>query len=241
MNSMQHSSVLTGHFIHGVDLDDWYPCWNLALSGRLSSPDFFATVDPGTAAVHGRIRDTPIEDLRTKGLPSGIPTPRAAWCVFAAAVARNGGSVGIGTTNTEWLSAEDLDMFRRRGDIELAFEECRRSVAPDAPSRLSSLYIAEDSPAGRTHVRQMLGEHIHVLRVTVPIAVRVHRADTQWFDRYCRDPNPLYIENYWRSVRAGGDSETWELLVDGVVQADDPAGLDHLRQFGAHLKIGRRS
>lgn len=232
---------LPGHFIHGVDLDDWYPCYNLALSGRLLSPDFLAVVDPGVAATHRRIRDTPLEELRDKGLPVGAPTPRATWCVFAAAIARSGGRVGIGTTHTQWFSTQEAESFRKRGDIELAFEESRRSIAPDAPSRLSSLYVAEDSEAGRTHVRRMLGKHIHIVRVSVPVAARAHRGDTAWFDHYCLSPNPAYIENYWRSEPAGSDSGTWEILVDGVVQVDDAAGLEHLRKVGAQLTVGRQS
>lgn len=86
----------------------------------------------------------------------------------------------------------------------------------------------------------MLGEHIHMLCVTVPVAIRAHRADTTWFDRYCFDPNPIHIQNNWRSVPADADEATWEFLVDEVIELDDHAGLAHLKQFGAHLRIDQR-
>jgi hypothetical protein len=40
-------SPYPGDFIHGIDLNNWYPCHNLALDGRLYSPDFAALRDPG--------------------------------------------------------------------------------------------------------------------------------------------------------------------------------------------------
>ena len=112
-----------GRFIHGVNVGDWYPCWNLALAGRLWSPDFAALTDPGLAAAHQRLRDVPVEVLRATGVPQGVPTPRATWYVWAAAWVRRGGHVGIGTDDTKWLPREELDEVLRLGDIELFFEE----------------------------------------------------------------------------------------------------------------------
>jgi hypothetical protein len=210
------NSLLSGHFIHGVDLEDFYPCWNLAFMGTLSSPDYSVSTDAGLFASHQSIRDTPIERLRTVGLPPGMVSPRAR-CLISTANA-------------------DGHVTKRR-DAELAFEEARRSLAPDAPSRLSSLYLAEDSQAGRNHVRSMLGSDIHILRVSVPICVRSRKVDTTWFDCYWNDPAEKYIENYWASAQVEPVCATWELLVDGVIQVDDIAGLDYLKANGAHLKV----
>ncbi|ODH03266.1 hypothetical protein A4S05_19680 [Nostoc sp. KVJ20] len=49
-----------GDFIHGINLNDWYPCWNLALCGRLYSPDFAALCDPGLAESHRCVKDLSI-------------------------------------------------------------------------------------------------------------------------------------------------------------------------------------
>jgi len=229
-----------GHYIHGISLEDRYPCWNLALSGRLWSPDFAALADPGLAAAHQPLRDASIEMLRTSGVPQGVPTPRATWCVWAAAWVRRGGHVGIGTDKTNWLPQEQLDEILRRGDIELAFEARRREVLSDGASRLASLYLAEDSDTGRAHIRQMLGDETFIIRVTVPLAIRVTKADTRWFDLYCQDQNPDYIDKYWSSVACDTNSPTWEYLVDGVVEVDDPEGLAHIRKFGAHRFLGQQ-
>jgi hypothetical protein len=230
-----------GRFIHGVNIGDWYPCWNLALAGQLWSPDFAALTDPGLAAAHQPLRDVPIHLLRTSGAPQGVPTPRATWYVWATASVRRGGHVGIGTEDTKWLPRADLDKILHIGDIELAFEEGRRRVVPEGASRLASLYLADDSDVGRAHVRAMLGVDILILRVTIPLALRVSRVDTKWFDLYCHNPKPEYIDNYWRSVALDPAAPTWEYLVDGMIEVDDPEGLAHIREFGAHRFFSQRN
>lgn len=230
-----------GRFIHGINIGDWYPCWNLALAGRLWSPDFAALADPGLAAAHQPLRDVPIEVLRTSGVPQGVPTPRATWYVWAAALVRRGGHVGIGAGNTKWLPSAELDKILRLGDIEVAFEEVRRNLLPEGASRLASLYLADDSDVGRAHVRAMLGVDILILRVTVPLALRVTCVDTKWFDLYCHDPKPQYIENYWSSVPADPAAATWEHLVDGMIEVDDPQGLAQICEFGAHRFLGQQN
>jgi hypothetical protein len=229
---------LPGRFLHGVDLDDPYPCWNLALAGRVWSPDFLASMDPALAASHRPIRDASLEELRANGLPVGIPTPRAAWQVGAAATVRSGGRVGMGQTNTQWYSPEDAARLRELGDVELAFEAGRREICPEAPSRLSSLYLAEDSDAGRAHIRTMLGRNVHIMRVIVPSVARACRVDTGWFESYCREPNPKLIESYWRGVPIDPCVSTWEILIDGAIQVDDPVALEYLKAHGAHRDRG---
>jgi hypothetical protein len=230
-----------GRFVHGVNIGDWYPCWNLALAGRLWSPDFAALTDPGLAAAHQPLRDVPIDVLRTTGVPQGVPTPRATWYVWAAAWVRRGGHVGIGTEDTNWLPREDLDRILRLGDIELAFEEARRKLLPESASRLASLYLADDSDRGRAHVRAMLGVDILILRVTIPLALRVSRVDTKWFELYCHDAKAEYIEKYWSSAACDPAAPTWEYLVDGMIEVDDPEGLAHIREFGAHRFLGQKN
>jgi len=225
-------------FVHGVDLTNWHACWNLALSGRLWSPDFLAQADPGLAAVHQPIRNIPIAALRASGVLQGVSTPRAAWYVWAAAWVRHGGRVGMGVEGTQWLPADKLDRILRLGDIELEFEEARRRLLPEGASRLASLYLADDSDAGRAHVRRMLGDQVFILRVTVPRAIRITGVDTNWFDAYWDDPRPEYIENYWRSRAFDPAAPTWEYLVDGMVEVGDPEGLAQLREVGAHRLVG---
>jgi len=226
-----------GRFVHGISLGDWYPCWNLSLDGRLRSPDFMAAVDPGLAAAHRPIRDVPIEVLRTSGIPQGVPTPRATWYVWAAAWVRQGGYVGIGLSAPDWLPQSDLQEILRIGDVELAFEEARRQHSPEGASRLASLYLADDSALGRAHVRAMLRPSVLLLPVTVPLALRVSKVDTRWFDLYCQDPKAEYLKKYWLSLPCDQEAPTWEYLVDGMIEVHDQAALARVREYGAHRTL----
>jgi len=229
-----------GRFIHGISFGDWYPCWNLSLDGRLRSPDFMAAVDPGLAATYRPIREVPIETLRTSGVPQGVPTPRATWYVWAAAWVRRGGHVGVGLNSPHWLPQPDLREILRIGDVELAFEGARRQYLPEGASRLASLYLADDSDIGRAHVRAMLGPSVLLLPVVVPLALRVSRVDTKWFDLYCQDAKPEYLEKYWLSLPGDPGAPTWEYLVDGMIEVDDQAALTRVREFGAHRKVASK-
>ena len=140
--------------------------------------------------------------------------------------------MGIRSENTRWLPKPNLDKILRLGDIELSFEEVRRRILPDGASRLASLYVADDSDVGRAHVRSMLGADIHILAVTIPLSLRVTKVDTKWFELYCHDPKPQYIEKYWSSEQCNAAAPTWEYLGDGMIEAD-PASLEHVRKFGA--------
>lgn len=79
-----------GDYIHGVDLDNGYPCWNLSLSGKLHSPDFVAAVDRGVHECHKSIRDTDIELIEKGHTPPGAYTPRGVWFIQAAHQIRMG-------------------------------------------------------------------------------------------------------------------------------------------------------
>jgi hypothetical protein len=225
-----------GTYLHGVNLSDWYPCWNLSLSGYLTSPDFAAATDVGLGSAHSSIRDAAIADLRAGAIPPAVLSPRAMWYVWGAAIVRAGGVVGFGHPNMTPLPQTDMDRMVRLGDIELDFEESRRDLLPEGASRLCSLYAADNSATGRAHIRAMLGD-VLPLRVDIPAALRVTRADTTWFEMYCQDAKPEYLERYWQSVPCEESDPKWEYLVDGVIRVIDEDGLQQVRERGARLPV----
>jgi hypothetical protein len=142
--------------------------------------------------------------------------------------------------NTQWLPREKLDHILALGDIELELEETRRKVAPEEASRLCALWVAEDSEAGESHVRAMLGPDVFVLRVSIVVATRFTRVDTTWFDLYCHSRKAEYANKYW-SGTASDNSPKWEFLVEGCIETIDPAQLEYIRTHGAHLELkGKR-
>jgi hypothetical protein len=127
-----------------------------------------------------------------------------------------------------------MDRLLKIGDIEIAFEEMRRSVTPDAASRLCCLWVTDLNNAGEDHIRNMLGPNTYVIRVSVPEQIRVTKADTRWFDAYYRDPRRDYIEHYWRSDPFDANTRFWEYLVEGKIRATDPGQLAYVQQNGGH-------
>ena len=229
----------SGTYLHGIDINNWYPCWNLSLSGRLDSPDFMALCDSGLKEKHVSVNDVSIDFLMTCGLPIGALTPRAGWYVWAAAIIRNGGHVGIGQIDTKWINREDRDSIITIGNVEIEFERVRREMFPASVSRLSCLWVAEDNQIGDAHIRTMLGPNIFILKVKIPAAINVAKVNTLWFDAYRRENKRDFIENYWKSIPEQEDTQTWEYLVDGRIEACDEKDLEYIRQHGAHLNLNK--
>jgi hypothetical protein len=140
-------------YIHGIDLSDFYPCHNLSFTTQFVSSYFSALIDPGLAEVHQSAQEVSMEYLRTEGLPPGVMTPRALWCITAAAWIRKGINIGIGVPTPQFLSKLDSQEIVRKGNIEIEFERVRREIAPDASSRLACIWVAEDTDTGREHVK----------------------------------------------------------------------------------------
>ena len=83
----------------------------------------------------------------------------------------------------------------------------------------------------------MLGAEALILRVRIPNALAVTKVDTAWFNAYVDDCQEEFVRNYWRSVPFDASTTTWEYLVEGMIEADDPEGLEYLRKHGAHLDL----
>lgn len=228
-----------GDFLHGVDLGNGYPCWNLSLSGKLHSPDFVAAVDPGVHDCHKSIRDTEIQLIEQGHTPQGAYTPRGIWFIQASQQIRLGEYARWKESGSAHFSEFEADEIVKMARVEIAFERRRREIAPDAVSRLSCLYLADDDEFGRRHLQRMLGPHIHILKVKIPLAIRVSKCDTKWFDEYWNDENNEYIDKYWNGECAYTQHPTWEYLLDGMLEANDPEGMEYLRKHGVNIAPNR--
>jgi len=227
-----------GIFTHGIKINDPIVCHNFVEVGELWSIDFIGTLDPSLKDRHKCINEVTLDDLRIDP-PKGLIQPRAAWFMWAGSRIRQGKRIFSGKTGkTKWLSKEQMDRVLFLSDIELEFERVRREVVPDAVSRLSCLWVAEDTEAGRNHIREMFSpsSDIFILKVQIPIARNVTKADTAWFNKYYENQNTDYIVQYWQSTSSGSGSPTWEFLVDGVIKVDDPDGIEYVRKNGKFPK-----
>ena len=234
INSLKKSKEIHGVFLHGIDLGNWYPCWNIPLIGGLMSSDYAAYIDPGLSAVHKSIRDIEIHQLKME--PSsikGVLSPREMSFIIPAAMIRRGYRVGIGLHDTNWLSERDIARILRISDIELAFEDARRKILPQAASRLCSLFLAENTEDGRNHIKTMFPHaDLHIIEVTIPKAFRFNKVDFTWFDNYSEEPKAEYIENYWKSIPYDENVPTWEYLVEGFIKIIKPKDLEYIHKYG---------
>jgi hypothetical protein len=148
-------------------------------------------------------------------------------------IVRSGGHVGRGTPpyETKWATPEVGAQILRSADRELALEAGRRARAPSSPSRLCCLWLAEDSVESRRWVQQMVGPQSFVMKVAIVAEVAWCRCDARWLDKVHCDPSDEdAVAGYW-SGSAYGSAPLWEHLVEGVIQAADPADLQRLREF----------
>ena len=123
------------------------------------------------------------------------------------------------------------------GRIEIAFEVKRRILAPNAPSRLSCMWLAEDSASGRDHIQSMFMTlpNLYIVTVCVSYRISILRADTGWFDRYVKAVDESFLANYWTGLKCPGGE--WEFLLDGAVKLTNPTEVEHIRQHGAKWPV----
>lgn len=235
IDSSKKPKEIKGVFLHGIDLGYWLPCLNIPLSGGVASSDYAAYIDPGLRTVHKSIRDIEIHQLKIE--PSsikGVLNPRVMSFIIPAAIIRKGDHVEIGHHNTKRLREDEIARILRISDIELAFEDVRRKILPQAASRLCSLFLAENTENGRNQIKTMFPlANLCIIEVTIPQAFRFNKVDVTWFDNYCEEPKAKYIENYWKSVPYDKDVPTWEYLVEGFIKIKDPRDLEYIRKYGA--------
>jgi hypothetical protein len=212
--------------VHGFRADDWQACWNMHLRGTLGSVDLLNEVEFGGPS----LREMSIEDLRAgafRGLP--IALSRRMTSLALAASIRAGGQVGVGAPPypTHVAPNEAAERIVAAADRELVLEQGRRKLAPEAPSRLGCLWLAEDTPAGRTMVSRIKGQDAFVMRVEVSVCARLRRLDARWLSDEL-DENA--VAGYW-SGRARGGQPLWEYLLDGVIRCADPEELERLNDW----------
>lgn len=146
---------IAGQYLHGVDLNNDVLVHNLGIAGRLWTADYIGAVDPGIAVTHRAIGDIPIEDLPSFGLHGNVISPRCARYFIPAAILDMGQTIVNGHGIPWELSDGQRARITALRDMELAFERGRRQFAPDVPSRLSCIWLAESNDTGRSVIRSI--------------------------------------------------------------------------------------
>jgi hypothetical protein len=206
-------SEIPSRLIHGFEAEDWMACLNMANNGRLFNFDLINELETCKPSV----RALEIEEMRRGCFDDETTPTRMVTVLKLAAAIRGGGRIieGAPPYPAREVSQDQCEQILRKADIELRMEEARRKLAPDAPSRLSCLYLAEATPAGRNLVDKIKGVDAFLMEVKIVCALRLGRADAQWLDGVIDNDA---IAGYWSGEPRHGDV-TWEYLLDGVIES----------------------
>ncbi|CAG0986242.1 hypothetical protein ANRL4_02189 [Anaerolineae bacterium] len=129
------------------------------------------------------------------------------------------------------VSDETRQFLLKSSEVELEFERVRRLVSPNSVSRLSCIWLAERTPEGEQHIKDMLGHDVYILNVRITTALNLSRVDTAWFDQYWHEDKSEYIERYWSGQPQSGTPK-WEYLLDGEIQVEDQQQLEFVKRNG---------
>ncbi|WP_256804179.1 hypothetical protein [Pseudomonas putida] len=209
--------------IHAFDPVDFMVCHNLAIQPLIMSPSCLASVDQGLRAMHVRVEDLSLEDIREGQFRSAL-TPRAHMFMLGFMLSRR-------MTITDGYGSQrgwgDKDRFIRIYEVELQMEEVRRRVAPAAPSRLGCIWVAEEGAASREMLGMMFGTARHIVSVGIVHSINSLRADASLYDRFAETGDLGAAELYWQGHELDG---RWEILLDGVIHVTKDDELQVLLQ-----------
>lgn len=221
---------LAGTFAHGYRATNWLARNNMGLAGTLFSTEMLTWESP---EAFPSIRDVPIDALAAwEGVPPMAMLPRAQNLMAAknVRIAREYGRplAEIGLTEAQ------AERVLRLADFEMELERQRRIVQPDAPSRFSCVFVAEDTAAGRAYAQMMATADGFVMIVRVPLAIRWARADAHWLGTTLDPLTEDASRGYWSGQPCPGNEPLWEWLVDGIIECADPEQLELLHAYNRH-------
>ena len=143
-------------YLHAIDLKNPIVCHNIRFTQRLTSVDFAGQVDPGLSATHRCVGDISVAELREGFLEGNVISARMGSWVLPGVLLEAGLTLVDGFDVPIDVAESTRQRVIDTMKIELAFEEGRRLHAPNAPSRLSCIFLVENSAAGRAYIANML-------------------------------------------------------------------------------------
>lgn len=209
--------------IHAFNPVDFMTCHNLSIRPLIMSPNCIASVDAGIGAIHVRAEDLSLDDIREAQFRS-VVTPRATTFMIGFMLSRK-------MTITDGYGSQrgwgDEDRLIKIYETELVMEEVRRRVAPDAPSRLGCIWVAEDGPGSLGMLQGMFADSRHIVSVAIEVQINLFKADASFYDLLFETGDPKAAEHYWRGEAL---SSKWELLLDGAIRVTKDNELQLLLQ-----------
>ncbi|WP_339924206.1 hypothetical protein [uncultured Cyclobacterium sp.] len=196
-------------FIHLMDLADEFTDFMVNDIGAIFTPSMVSSLK---GVFKPFIYSLSIEELRNDSFdePIEFMSPRGYRNIKEASKIRKSKTSNFDETEVKIL---------KMAEIELKFEEVRREICNWAPSRLSSIYLMDDTESSAGNLEYMFRNSTRrypkVILFRHAGLARVIKVDYRWFEKYAEDKNIEYIKKYWQSKPFIPGSTTWEYLYEG--------------------------
>lgn len=225
-------------FLHSINLKDSIVCNNFSLPSPLFSVvalNHYAFNRPMITKAY----NCDPNDLYLK--PSKCISGAGSPCyrvIVMASIIRNGQEIINGFGEKVQLSESEKEDLIFKANLEIEFEKVRQKKFVSKPSRLSSIFVVEDSEDGRYCLRHIFISGIirgkydpHVLNVKILRCMAIHRGDVQWLDEYGRNPDEKAIEEYWLGNNFNV-TPIVEYFLEGIIVPKYKSQIEELRIKG---------
>ena len=206
-------------YIYLIDLDEYLLCRNLAKANCIISPFLIHY------KTYKKIHPIYYLDLNKvlfdkKESQIGFSSPRFYYITLANWY-NNGLKIGYKENNKFHLYSEnEINKILRVAQIEIEFEKIRRKINPLLPSRLSSIFLANDDFDGRTMLKNMFfnrKKNFIIEKVKITHKFLFFKADYRWIVEYEKEKEEIYIYKYW--LGENYDSiPSYEYLLEGRIE-----------------------
>jgi hypothetical protein len=218
------------NYIYFVDLTDQLVCRNIIKTNGIMSPYIIHYITYKTEyPLYSINLDNLLTELDADQI--GFVSPRFQYITLSNWV-RNDLKIGIGVTNSKMYSKSDIERIHRIAELEIEFEKLRRIVNKNLPSRLSCIYLAEDSFEGRTMLKNMfLNKKLkfHITEVEITVYIAFHKADSKWVEHYEKTKDVNAIINYWLG-KDFNNSPEYEYLVEGILNLKNESDRKYIEE-----------
>jgi hypothetical protein len=209
-------------YLHCFDLSNKLKLLNFASTGTYSSlfVTQMITRDTKPNPMHvdiEKLQDCTIDEI------DGISSPVMLF-VFQKTVFES---------FTRKLTKQEQSIIKR-ANVEIEFERGRRLYNYAAPSRLSAIFLTENTDDDRANLFEMfshLFRNPKILEVSLFNDFEKMKFDYRWYEKYHEDAKEEYIKNYWEQQPFELKIDKWEILLEGTIKIINKVDFDELNEF----------
>ncbi len=212
-------TITMRQFLHCLDILDELKCSNLCsrnVIDSLSTLQFMLTdtkPNPMTLDIEV-LKNYPPDKI------AGLGSPRMLY-IYQGSLLRK----------EKVVLSDSEKRILKISNLEIEFERLRRQYAPNAPSRLSCVYLVENNIDGRIVLQNMFFNFSNPMIIEVHIlqSIALFKADSSWIDLYNQEQKEDYIKKYW-SGETYSKFNKWEYLLEGTIQMTNSEQINEIEE-----------